>query len=332
MTRILALCLALAAAPAAASDLSARITDARILPAFAELAADSAVLAQAARADCAPASDPLRAAYHDAFDAWITASPYRFGPTEAENRAFALAFWPDSRGKIPRALSSLIRAEDAGVTEPESFASYSIAARGFYALEYLLYDPQLSAAGSAAYRCTLTRAIAQDIAATASAIHTGWTSGYADELREPQNRYPSEDAISRELLKSLTTGLQVLADMRLGRPLGTYDNPRPERAEAHRSARSQRHVELSLAALEPLALTLAAGHPTLHSQLAEGFTKARTRAAALDDPALSGVADPVRRIRIEALQQDVQDLHALALTGLGPALGVDAGFNSLDGD
>ncbi|MFW8634461.1 imelysin family protein [Cribrihabitans pelagius] len=332
MTRILAFCLALASAPAAASELSAGITDNQILPAFAELEAGSAALAKAAEADCTAQSETLRSAYHAAYDAWIAASPYRFGPAEAENRAFALAFWPDSRGKIPRALSALIRQEDPGVTDPARFASYSIAARGFTALEYLLYDPQLSTAGSAAYRCTLVQAVSTGIAATARAINKDWTGGYADKLRTPNERYTSEAEITRELFKSLTTTLQVLADMRLGRPLGTYDAPRPLRAEARRSGRSLRHVELSLAALEPLALALAEGSQTLQSQLATSFAKPRARAAALEDPALAGVTDPASRLRIEALHQEVQDIHILALTALGPALGVAAGFNALDGD
>ena len=330
--RALALTLALAAAPAAASELSSSITDQLILPAFEELATDAAMLADAAQADCAPQSPALRAAYSDAFDAWIAASHYRFGPTETDSRAFALAFWPDSRGKTPKALGNLIRSEDAGIKEPAGFASYSIAARGFYALEYLLYDPQLSTAGSAEYRCALTRAISTDIAATTQAISEDWNQGYAAELRAPGTRYQTEDEITQELLKALNTGLQVLDDMRLGRPLGTFDKPRPNRAEARRSGRSLRHVLLSLNALEPLALALAEGHGGLQAEITGHFSTARKKAEALDDPVFAGAADPASRIRIEALQQEIKDLRTLMSEELGPALGVAAGFNALDGD
>ncbi|MCB4456438.1 imelysin family protein [Leisingera sp. McT4-56] len=330
--RALALNLALAAAPAAASELSSSITDQLILPAIAELAADATALADTAKADCNPQSDALRAAYGEAFDAWIAASHFRFGPTETDSRAFALAFWPDSRGKTPKALANLIRSEDDGITDPAAFASYSIAARGFYALEYLLYDPELAAAGSADYRCALTRAISTDIAATAEAISQGWADSYAAEMRAPKNRYRSEAEITQELLKALTTGLQVLDDMRLGRPLGTYEKPRPNRAEARRSRRSLHHVLLSLNAMEPLALALAQGDAALKADLARGFKTVRSRAEALDDPVFAGVADPAARIRIEALRQQVKDLRALASERLGPALGAAAGFNSLDGD
>ncbi|UWQ48755.1 imelysin family protein [Leisingera caerulea] len=330
--RALALTLALAAAPAAASELSSTITDQLILPAFEELAADAAALADAAEKDCGPQSESLRVAYGEAFDAWIAASHYRFGPTETDSRAFALAFWPDSRGKTPKALASLIRSKDVGIKDPAGFASHSIAARGFYALEYLLYDPQLSTAGSADYRCALTRAISTDIAATTQAVSTDWQQGYAAEMRKPAKRYRTEEEITQELLKALTTGLQVLDDMRLGRPLGTYQKPRPNRAEARRSGRSLRHVLVSLNALEPLALSLAKGHGDLQEKITARFDRARTKAETLGDPDFSGVSDPATRFRIESLRQEIKDLRVLMGEELGPALGVAAGFNALDGD
>lgn len=333
--RALALTLALTAAPVApvaASELSSSITDKLILPAFEELAEDSRALARAAQADCDPQSAPLRAAYGEAFDAWIAASHYRFGPTETDSRAFALAFWPDSRSKTPKALASLIRSEDAGIKDPAKFARYSIASRGFYALELLLYDPQLSTAGNADYRCALTRAISTDIAATSQAISADWKQSYAAELRAPGSRYQTEDEITQELFKALTTGLQVLDGMRLGRPLGTYQKPRPNRAEARRSGRSLRHVLISLNALEPLAVALAGGNEDLRDKLTTGFAKARTKAEALDDPVFAGVSDPAGRFRIESLRQEIKDLHTLMREDLGPALGVAAGFNALDGD
>ncbi|QDI75120.1 MULTISPECIES: imelysin family protein [Leisingera] len=330
--RALALTLALTAAPVAASELSSSITDKLILPAFEELAADSRTLARAAQADCDAQSGALRAAYGEAFDAWIAASHFRFGPTETDSRAFALAFWPDSRSKTPKALAGLIRSEDAGIKDPAAFAGYSIAARGFYALEFLLYDPQLSTAGTPEYRCALTRAVSTDIAATSQAISADWQQNYAAELRAPGSRYQTEDEITQELFKALTTGLQVLDGMRLGRPLGTYQKPRPDRAEARRSGRSLRHVLVSLNALEPLAVALAEGHEDLQEEITAGFAKARTKAEALGDPVFAGVSDPAGRFRIEALQQEIKDLHTLMREDLGPALGVAAGFNALDGD
>lgn len=333
--RLIAFALALAtspALPAAASELTTRITDKQILPAFHTLATEAATLARAAETDCAPQSLSLRAAYGAAFDAWIAVSHYRFGPTEVNSRAFGLAFWPDSRGKTLKALHNLIRTEDQGIHDPTQFASYSIAGRGFYALEFLLFDPEISATGSETYRCALTRAISTDIAATTQAISQDWHQRYATEMRSPASRYQSDEEITQELFKALNTGLQVMDDMRLGRPLGSFDRPRPLRAEARRSGRSLHHVQISLNALNALALALADGDEVLRDALNKGFDKVRKRANALNDPIFAGVAQPSTRVRVETLRQEVKDLRTLVTTELGPALGVAAGFNALDGD
>lgn len=62
------------------------------------------------------------------------------------------------------------------------------------------------------------------------------------------------------------------------------------------------------------------------------FAKARELAASLNDPALAGVSDPIRRIRVEALQRTVRDIQNAVNTEIGKPLGITAGFNSLDGD
>ena len=56
------------------------------------------------------------------------------------------------------------------------------------------------------------------------------------------------------------------------------------------------------------------------------------RAEALQDPVFAGVTEPQSRFRIEALQQSVNDVRTKAVEELGPALGVAAGFNAMDGD
>jgi len=308
------------------------ILDKQILPGMTTLASSAHQLSQVAQTDCQPGSAQLRDAYGLAFDAWISVSHLRFGPTETDNRAFALAFWPDSRNKIPKVLSRIIAEEAPSLDQPSEFATYSIAARGFYALEFLLYDPVLSSHGTAAARCRLTRAIAQDIASTTDAILSNWQDTYAAQMRSPTDRYQSEAEVKQELFKALTTGLQVTADMRLGRPLGSFDQPRPNRAEARRSGRGLRHVQLSLQALEPLAVALAGDNTDLAEAFQAGFATTFSATARLDDPSFAGVADPGSRVRIEALQNQVNALRSLAETDLGPSLGVDAGFNSLDGD
>ncbi|WP_425037474.1 imelysin family protein [Primorskyibacter sp. S187A] len=331
---ILAAALTCAPVVVAAAPSITEIIDGHILPRFEALAVTSKALSDAAMQTCDPTSDSLRIAYGAAFDAWISASHLRFGPTEVDDRAFALAFWPDSRGATPRALAALIAAEDPIGHDPAAYADVSIAARGFYAMEFLLYDDDLMQMGTAAYRCTLVQTMAADIAATSRAIHEDWQSNHAQVLLlpGPNATYRSEDEVLQEFLRALSMGLQFTHDSRLGRPLGTYDRPRPTRAEARRSQRSASHVALSLSSLRDLAASLAVSDTALSDALDRQFATALNRLAALEDPTFAGVADPQARLKIEVIQQSIGAIRTIVQTELGPKLGVAAGFNALDGD
>lgn len=317
-----------------APGIVAAALDRHILPGYARLTDETEDLAQAAEAGCAADDPGLRTAFHDAFDAWMGVSHLTFGPAEEENRLFTLAFWPDTRGMTPRGLMGLIEASDPVVENPEEFATVSVAARGLYAMEFLLYDETVSAAGEPAYRCALVQAVARDIHGTATDLRRVWEERFADLMRTAgqNDRFQSPDEALRTLFGALDQGLEFTADLRLGRPLGTFDRPRPLVAEARRSGRSLRNVILSIGALEDLALVLARDLPETQAALQAAFATARERAETLDDPVLAGVGDPQGRIRVEVLQQRVAEIRDLARAELGPALGVAAGFNSLDGD
>lgn len=340
MFRSLALGLAASAACVVATTSAradvplARIVESHVLPGYTALAEDSAALAEVATTHCDAGDAELEAAYAAAFDAWIRVSHLRFGPAEVEDRAYALAFWPDSRGATPSTLSALIADEDPVVWDPSDFATVSIAARGFYALEFLLYDDHVSGFGDAGYRCRLVQAVTADIAAVSAAILADWQGGHADLFRAvgENDTYRSREEAAQEFYKALSFGLEFTAETRLGRPLGSFERPRPNRAEARRSGRSLRHVVLSLEGTRELALLLAEGHPDLRARIAAAYDNALEGAEGLDDPVLAGVADPQGRFRVEALQTDIDTIRRRVSTELGPILGVAAGFNSMDGD
>jgi predicted lipoprotein len=310
------------------------IVEEHILPRFQSLVDTSVQLAKVAESNCTAESQPLRAAYTTAFDAWISVSHLRFGPTEVDDRAFALAFWPDSRGVTPKSLTTLIVDQDPVVGSSDAYAEVSIAARGFYALEFLLYDGAVSTVGDAGYRCTLVQTITADIASTSAAILMDWQEGYVDQLLTPnlENTYRTKEEVLQELFKALTAGLQFTSETRLGRPLGTFDRPRPTRAETWRSERSSHHVALSLAALGDLAEHLARTDPDLAQRIQSSFDKTQALLVELDDPVFASVKEPQSRLKVEVLQQSIDTTRALISEKLGPILGVAAGFNSLDGD
>ncbi len=338
MKRILLIALAIAAPCVAAAQtadpLVAKVIDTHILPRFETLAETSDRLADAAITACTPGSETLRAAYGDAFDAWVAVSHLRFGPTEINDRAFALAFWPDSRGVTPRTLGTLIADQDPIIATPQEFSQVSIAGRGFYGMEFLLYDDALSTAGPAAYHCALVQAVAADIAATTAEILTDWQGDYAARLLNPgpNGTYRTQEETVQELFKALTTGLEFTSDTRLGRPLGSFDKPRPTRAEVWRSGRSARHVMISLESLENLMMLLAGDNADLAARSQHAFETTLSNSGDLNDPVFAGVAAPQTRLKVEVVQQSVDAIRDIARQELGPTLGVAAGFNALDGD
>jgi hypothetical protein len=312
----------------------ARAVEDHILPRYQALAVATRDLAAATADACGSETPEVTRAFHRAFDAWIGISHITFGPVEADGRFYALSFWPDTRGMTGRSLAGLIAGEDGVVDDAQDYATVSIAARGFYALEYLLFDPEISTLGEGAYRCRLAAAITADIAATVTDIQDNWNRTFADLMLTAgsNDRFQSTDEAMRALFGALTAGLEFTADLRIGRPLGSFDAPRPNRAEARRSGRSLAHVILSLEALADLAALLVEGDEALQRDLSDAFGAALARAADLDDPVFAGVSDPQERLRIEVLQQRIRDVRTLVISELGPSLGVAAGFNSLDGD
>jgi len=333
------LSLALAVLPAVADQadvnhvLVSTALDSHILPVFDNLHENAATLQEVAAVHCDIAAPELQAAFAETFDAWVRASHIRTGPSEEEERAFALAFWPDTKGFTAKALNRLIETKDQSVFDPVEFAKLSIAARGFYALEFLIYDDAYQSDEIAEYRCELVRAITREINRNASGIKWGWQA-YQEVLRAPMTDGPFKDheEALREVFKALSTGLQFTSDARLGRPLGSFDRPRPRRAEARRSGRSLRHVALSLEATRELALALAVHEPSITADLTAAYERALELTETLDDPDFSGVSDIQGRFRVEILQQAVDRIREIVSLELAPALGVTEGFNALDGD
>jgi predicted lipoprotein len=305
--------------PAAAD--TAQVVNDHIRTGYQQFAESAAALAAIESCDV----EALRPAFRDAFDAWLAIAHLHLGPSEDEGRSLAIQFWPDPKGLGAKAQRALLTGDPAALT-PDFMAQQSVAARGLAGLERLLYPADPLPADP----CPLIQATADDMARLASELSAGW-GPFGDLLLtagDPGNpRFLTEDEAKQALFTQLATGLDYVADRRIGRPLGTFDKPQPNLAEARASARSLRNVALSLQALRDLAQMLTDGPKTLAA-----FDHALDLAAKLDDPTFETVADPQSRLKVEILQQAVRAIRDAALAEIGPALGVTLGFNSQDGD
>lgn len=325
---IASVCAALAA-PAMADQVVQRTVDQVILPAMDGFASATAALAKAAESDCRADAPALKPSFNAAFDAWLAAAPFELGPMDPQAQGLPVAFWPDPKGMVPRTLTGLLQDQAlAGM----DYSGQSIAARGFFALETMLYDPAFMSYGSNDPGCALVQAATGDLAATAAALDQRWQIELAVQLGSagPDNsRYHSDEEARAAVLTTLVAALEFIADQRLARPLGTLDTPRPTRAEAIASGRTQRNIVLSLAAARALTDHLTTGGT---GDLLANFDYAQSTAAALQDPVLADVATPGGRLRVQNVMDAVERVIDSVHAELGPELGVTAGFNALDGD
>lgn len=303
--------------------------DDHILPGLAEFAEASTALAEAAGADCT--ADALKPAYQEAFDAWTQIGDIRMGPSETG--VLSIAFWPDTRGFTPKTLSRLIADEDPVGRDAVAFADTSIAARGLFALERMFYDSDFSDYEAESYSCALVQTITEDLARQAGALEGAWREQFADVLtsagEEGNATYMSGDEAVRAVYTQILTSLEFTADNRLGRPLGTFERPRPTRAEAWRSGRSLRNVMQDTEAAVEIARALADWELPLTGAALERLHEAADK---VEDPTLQGVDDPFERLRVEIVQQGVRAVSDAIEQEIGVPLGISPGFNSADGD
>jgi uncharacterized protein len=307
---------ALLLATPALADTATAVQD-HIRPGFTSFA--NAAKAFADIDTCDP--DILRAAFQGTYDTWMQVAHLPLGPAEEDGRGLAVLFWPDPKGSGWKAQRALL---DAPPTAAD-MAQQSVAARGLPALERLLYTTE-----ALKDPCPLIHVTADDMAATAATLAEGW-GPFGDLMLtagQPGNdRFLKPEEATQALFTQLATGLEMLADRRIGRPLGTFDKPRPDLAEARASQRSIRNITLSLVALKDLALTLNPDSPKTLAAFDHAIGLAQTL-----DPDINRITDPQAWLKLEILQQAVRTTRDTAIAELGPALGVELGFNSQDGD
>jgi predicted lipoprotein len=326
-----------ALAEAGWGDLNRAVIDGHIVPRYRLLEQSARTLEHRLARLCeAPTETALaqsRAGFRAALDAWSGISHIRFGPVETDRRWFRFQLWPDKRGTGQRQVRQLLVAADSARLAPDAFASESVAVQGLTALEHLLFPESevgvadFAAAGVPSFRCRFAQAIGANLSAMAAATLADWTLGerpYRSVLLDPapapqagaggraqaasqaatqaapQPGLGDARAVSAELLKTLSTGAQVIHQQRLLEPLGgSGEQANPRKAESWRSRRSLANVCTALRALGHLYET---GFATILRESGDSAQTERglalTFAAAIDtclslpEDALDGPAGP----------------------------------------
>ena len=328
-----------------------------IVPGHAALAAATGGLAVATSGLCADPTERTLEAARTSFARVVTAFSrvelFRLGPAREDNRFERLFFWPDRRGRGRRQVEALVARKDEATLEAAALRRKSVAVQGLLALEYVLAGKGSRglANGSAPFRCRQGLAIARAVDRTARRIHREWADpqGFAAVMRGagPDNPvYRSHGEVVADLLGAASEQLRIVERLKLIRML--RDGPetaRPKAAPFWRSGLARASIVANLGGvlrlLDEAALRtlLPASDAGLAERVASGLRRARDELSR-DDPsgpsAGAGLpaflSDPGTHRRFAAAAARVGAAASRLGEDFPRALGLVAGFNSLDGD
>jgi predicted lipoprotein len=278
--------------------------------------------------------------------AWSGVEILRFGPLVQANRYERLAFWPDTRGVMPKQVQALIAAQDDALLKPGALSGRSVAVQGLPALEYVLYgEPALLEQGGTpgfAYACGYARAVAANVAAISRDVAQAWSAqgDFGRQFAHPQadnDLYRDPQEVAAEAMKALSTGLQFARDVKIVPVLGdTAAAARPKRAAFWRSKLSTRLLAASVDGLKAFYLAgaypLPAGDAWMDASVRGELASAAQTLRAVPVPLEPALAEEEGRRLLTLASLTLKNAKAIVDQDLAPALGVMIGFNALDGD
>lgn len=342
---------AILAAPAAAENAVVRsAVDGFVRPAYTDFHAAATKLEHGVASLCAaPAAAGLDAArqdFRETVRAWSRVETIRFGPVTEANRLERILFWPDRKGIGLKQVQAAIARQDPTAADPQSLAGKSVAMQGLGALEFVLFGTGSEDISGPAgvYRCSYGHAIASNLDMMAGDIEAAWSApgGIASQWAAPgpdNPLYRSDDEALTELFDVFVHGLEMVRDVRLNGFLGeAADSDRPKSAIFWRSAATARSVAADLDGLAALfeasglAGLLDAEEEWIAGSIQFEFANSGRALDAAGDPVAEALADAGRRDKLAYARIVTSSLSELFGVRLSAALGLTAGFSSLDGD
>ncbi|MDF3858341.1 imelysin family protein [Achromobacter denitrificans] len=339
-----------AAAAGLPADLGERLARDYARPAVAKMAEAASALDGELRGWCAQPAAAGAARVGEAFEklalAWSGVEILRFGPLVQANRYERLAFWPDTRGVMPKQVQALIAAQDEALLAPGALAGRSVAVQGLPALEYVLYgEPGLlgqSGAPGFAYACGYARAVAANVAAISRDVARAWSAegDFGRQFARPQagnDLYRDPQEVAAEAMKALSTGLQFARDVKIAPVLGdSAAAARPKRAAFWRSKLSTRLLAANVDGLKAFYLAgaypLPAGDAWMDASMRGELGSIAQTLRAVPVPLEEALAQEEGRRLLTLAALTLKNAKAIVDQDLAPALGVMIGFNALDGD
>ncbi|WP_439881057.1 imelysin family protein [Pontibacter sp. MBLB2868] len=324
-----------------------------IVPAYQKFKTETAEMATAVTAFTAnPSTTTLatvRKEYLDAYKAWQQVSVYEFGPADEQMLRSNLNIFPTTTSQIESNISS-------GSYDFQATANMS--AKGFPALDYLLYtkasDAEVVAlyttAPNAANRKKYLQDIANLVSQRADATYTGWTTGnYTKTFKEAAGT--AVGSAVGNLVNELNSDIDVTKGAKVGIPSGRFagGSPFPEKVEAYYSQSSLELLKQAILAEKAAFMGLSASGangPGLDDYL--DHVNAQYNGVALSEAieaqfdaalaAVDAVQGPLSAAvntqpqAVAKVYDELQKLIVLTKTDMPAALGVTITYSDNDGD
>ena len=301
---------------------------------------------QALRHPSSDALDRARTGFSDLVETWSAVEFVKFGPVMEDNRADRILYFPDRRGLGLRQVQGLIAEPDDSIASGAALAHKSVAVQGLGALEFVLYGEGAEALGGAdgSGRCSFAQAIAENLSTMADRIATGWTAkdGIVERLTNPKAgdpAYRSADDSLKEITETFIHGFEAIRDLRLTPAMGEDEkSARPNLFLFHRSDLTLASMRANYAGLSKLFETsklttlLPEGQAYLKNAIRFEFENADLTLAKMTPPLSDVATSSEDRQALSYLLIVTNSLQKQFAGQLSPALGLSAGFSSLDGD
>lgn len=278
----------------------------------------------------------LRGAYMTVADRWAEIEMVKNGPMALFLRDVRINYWPEARNATQRDLDTLLAANDPKMFDPMKLTRDDIPAQGIPAMERLVYD---AAYATHPNRCMVGENIAVNIARIAHDVLNEWTgpSGVRAAIAANKgwnnNLFANANEAGGMLLTDLVGAFTFINDQKLLAPMGASPAvAKPKLAEAWRSGRSKRNLELEMASLRQIARLFVAGLPAAQQKLDPALAAAEAAIKTLPSDFGAAVADPAQRVKIAAARAALKAAQAAVIAVIPSAVNVSMGFNSLDGD
>ena len=334
---------------ASATDIVGNAIDGFIRPGYRAFHEATAGLAEAGKALCAEPSRATLTAAQESFgktvDAWSRIEVIRFGPVTEQNRLERVLYWPDRKGIGLKQVQAALAAKDPTAADAARLAGKSVAMQGLGALEFVLYGTGSAALATGdAYRCSYGAAISGNLDTIAAELDAAWADpeGFGKIWANPAADNPAyrdgAEAVT-ELMDVFVTGTDLVRDVRLGGFLHEEaEDDKPRLALFWRSGKTVDALAGNLAGMKALleasklADALPADQAWIGKEALFEFSNAANATTAAEGPIADVLADPDKRSKLSYFGLVTSSLSNIFGTQMSGALGLTAGFSSLDGD